>query len=139
MGGGAAIRAHEIGRRLASQHEVTLLSGLYPGAEEESTPTGQLRIRRAGSARSYPASRIAFAYQASAYLRHAAYDLWIYAFSAFAPLWVRPNSRRRGILEFHHLMQEHAAAKIPFFGRFAAMAPFSCLPVCRRKVSTQSL
>ena len=112
MGGGAAIRAHEIGRRLASHHEVTLLSGLYPDAEEESTPTDQLRIRRVGSARSYPASRIAFAYQASAYLRHAAYDLWIYAFSAFAPLWVRPNSRRRGILEFHHLMQDALADAI---------------------------
>ena len=52
------------------------------------------------------------AYQASAYLRHAAYDLWIYAFSAFAPLWVRPNSRRRGILEFHHLMQDALADAI---------------------------
>ena len=36
LGGGGAVRAMELYRRLASRHEITVVSGLFPGAELET-------------------------------------------------------------------------------------------------------
>ena len=56
LGGGGAVRAMELYRRLSSRHEITVVSGLFPGAEPETERHG-LRLLRVGSARSYALSR----------------------------------------------------------------------------------
>jgi glycosyltransferase involved in cell wall biosynthesis len=119
LGGGGAFRTFEIGRRLADRHEVTILCGRYPGAAAEEEQEG-LRVVRVGSPRSYALSRAAYSAAASRYLARSDNDLWVYSFSAFAPVLASAARRRSGLLEFFHLMQEHAREKYPVLGVPAA-------------------
>ena len=66
LGGGGAVRAREIYRRLAPRHQITLICGAYPGAPSEERVDG-IRILRVGSQRSYALSRLTYALSA---LRH---------------------------------------------------------------------
>jgi hypothetical protein len=99
LGGGGAVRAMELYRRLSSRHEITLVSGLFPGAEPETERHG-LRLLRVGSARSYALSRVGYCRAAVAQLQRLEWDLWINEFSAFAPLRVPAALRRQGLLCF---------------------------------------
>ena len=97
LGGGGAVRAMELYRRLASRHEITVVSGLFPGAELETERDG-IRLVRVGSARSYALSRVGYCRAAVAQLQRLEWDLWINEFSAFAPLRVPAALRRQGLL-----------------------------------------
>ena len=99
LGGGGAVRAMELYRRLASRHEITVVSGLFPGAELETERHG-LRLLRVGSARSYALSRVGYCREAVAQLQRLEWDLWINEFSAFAPLRVPAALRRQGCFCF---------------------------------------
>lgn len=118
LGGGGAVRAMELYRRLASRHEITVVSGLFPGAELETERHG-LRLLRVGSARSYARSRVGYCREAVAQLQRLEWDLWINEFSAFAPLRVPAALRRQGLLLFYHFMGLHALAKHPLVGGVA--------------------
>ena len=118
LGGGGAVRAMELYRRLASRHEITVVSGLFPGAELETERHG-LRLLRVGSARSYALSRVGYCRAAVAQLQRLEWDLWINEFSAFAPLRVPAALRRQGLLLFYHFMGWHALAKHPLVGGVA--------------------
>lgn len=118
LGGGGAVRAMELYRRLASRHEITIVSGLFPGAELETERHG-LRLLRVGSARSYALSRVGYCRAAVAQLQRLEWDLWINEFSAFAPLRVPAVLRRQGLLLFYHFMGLHALAKHPLVGGVA--------------------
>ena len=118
LGGGGAVRAMELYRRLASRHEITIVSGLFPGAELETERHG-LRLLRVGSARSYALSRLGYCRAAVAQLQRLEWDLWINEFSAFAPLRVPAALRRQGLLLFYHFMGWHALAKHPLVGGVA--------------------
>jgi len=120
-GGGGALRTLEISRRLAARHTITVLTGMYPGAVPEGETDG-VRIRRAGTDRSYFLSRLSFARAASCEVARGAYDLWVYGFSAYAPLWVSGALRKRSLLEFFHLMGDHATEKYPLLGHIARRA-----------------
>ena len=118
LGGGGAVRAMELYRRLSSRHEITVVSGLFPGAERETERHG-LRLLRVGSARSYALSRLGYCRAAVAQLQRLEWDLWINEFSAFAPLRVPAALRRQGLLLFYHFMGWHALAKHPLVGSVA--------------------
>ncbi|MYC70930.1 MAG: glycosyltransferase family 4 protein [Gemmatimonadetes bacterium] len=118
LGGGGAVRAMELYRRLASRHEITVVTGLFPGAELETERHG-LRLLRVGSARSYALSRLGYCRKAVAQLQRLEWDLWINEFSAFAPLRVPATLRRQGLLLFYHFMGWHALAKHPLVGGVA--------------------
>ena len=98
LGGGGALRAFEIARRLVGRHEITLLTGNYPGAAAEEVRHG-VRIHRVGTRRSYALSRLSFSALASYRLTTERFDLWVYSFSAFAPLLASADLRRRCVLE----------------------------------------
>ena len=119
LGGGGAARTFEICRRLAGRHEITIACGAYPGAAPEEERDG-LRVLHLGSPQSYAFSRLTYSARASRLVARADADLWVYSFSAFAPLWAPASRRRAGVLEFFHLMQEHATRKRPFLGLPAA-------------------
>ena len=121
LGGGGAVRALEIYRRLADRHEITLVSGLFPGAEPEAEVDG-IRLIRVGSARSYALSRLGYCRRAVDQLQRLEWDLWINEFSAFAPLRVPAALRRRGLLFFQHIMGRHALAKHPLVGGVSWLA-----------------
>ena len=118
LGGGGAVRALELYRRLSSRHEITVVSGLFPGAEPETEQHG-LRLLRVGSARSYALSRLGYCRAALAELQRLEWDLWINEFSAFAPLRVPAALRQQGLLLFYHFMGLHALAKHPLVGGVA--------------------
>lgn len=118
LGGGGAVRALELYRRLSSRHEITVVSGLFPGAEPETEQHG-LRLVRVGSARSYARSRLGYCRAAVAQLQRLEWDLWINEFSAFAPLRVPAALRQQGLLLFYHFMGLHALAKHPLVGGVA--------------------
>ena len=121
LAGGGAVRVREIYRRLAAQHQITLISGLFPGAEPESEVDG-IRLLRVGSARSYAMSRLGYCHRAVAQLKELEWDLWINEFSAFAPLRVPAALRARALLFFHHFVGHHALAKHPLVGGVSWMA-----------------
>ena len=59
LGGGGAVRAREIYRRLAERHEITLISGSYPGSAPDEVIDG-IRHLRVGAAHSYASSRLSY-------------------------------------------------------------------------------
>ena len=121
LGGGGAMRARQIYRRLAGRHEITMITGAFPGAEPVREVDG-LRLLRVGSPRSYAISRLTYASGAVAALRRLQWDIWVNEFSAFAPLRVPAQVRRRGLLFFHHFMGRHAVFKHPLAGWAALLA-----------------
>ncbi len=134
LGGGGAARTFEICRRLAGRHEITVVCGSYPGAAPEEEVDG-LRVLHLGSPRSYAISRLTFSARASRFLARSDADLWVYSFSAFAPLWASAPRRRASVLEFFHLMQEHAARKRPVLGLPAAAIERSTLRAYDRVIA----
>ena len=119
-GGGGALRTLEISRRLADRHDITLLSGAYPNAPRTEEIDG-LRILRVGSDWSYPLSRLSFSIQASRMVARSDFDLWVYRFSAYAPLLVPAHLRRRCLLECMHVLGDNAAQKFPLLGHGARL------------------
>lgn len=115
LSGGGALRAREIYRRLAGRHDVTLVTGRYPGASAEDVVDG-VRIARVGSDAGYARSRLGYCRTALAELRRRPWDVWVHEFSAFAPLWPARELRRRGVLFFYHFVGAHALVKHPFVG-----------------------
>ena len=51
LGGGGAIRAREIYRRLADRHDITLVTGDFPGGKRQEEAEG-IHLVRVGSGRS---------------------------------------------------------------------------------------
>jgi len=120
-GGGGALRTQEISRHLSDRHQITILCGAYPNAPREETLDG-VRICRLGTDRSYLLSRMSFARQASREIARTNADLWVHQFSAFAPLFVSAKRRQNSLLEFFHLMGDHATEKFPLLGHIARRA-----------------
>ncbi len=140
LAGGGALRAWEIYTRLAERHEITLITGNFPGAQAEEWVEG-VRLLRVGPAledrseRNYVRSRLGYCRRAVACLQQVNWDLWVHEFSAFAPLWVPGRLRRRGLLLFLHAVGRHALKKHPLVGGFAWAAEELTLRAYRRIVT----
>jgi glycosyltransferase involved in cell wall biosynthesis len=115
LGGGGALRAREIYQRLSGRHQITVVTGNFPGAAREEVDEG-VRFLRVGSDASYMRSRLSYCRQALACLRQQQWDVWVHEFSAFAPLWPEVRLRRRGLLFFYHFVGAHALVKHPLVG-----------------------
>ncbi len=120
-GGGGALRTLEISRRLAKRHDITMVTGMYPQAAREEEVDG-LHIHRVGTNRSYLLSRLSFAYEASRKVARGDFDLWVYGFSGYSPIRAKQPLRQRSLLEFFHLMGDHATEKFPILGHIARRA-----------------
>lgn len=126
LGGGGAIRTFEICKKLSNRHEITIVCGSYPGASKEEDREG-IRVIHVGSPISYSISRLSYSLQASRYVTQSSPDLWVYSFSAFAPILAVRARRTRALLECFHLMREHATEKHAILGHIAAAAETATL------------
>ena len=133
-GGGGAVVAFEINRRLARRHEITRISGRFPGAGDQEVIQG-IGVRRIGTSRSYALSRLSYSLLLPFTLRRQRFDLWVHDFSAFAPVWAPPYLRRRAVLVLHHLMSRHATEKYRFAGLLAWAAEALIARLYRRIIT----
>lgn len=134
LGGGGALRAREIYRRLAQEHEITLVTGSFPGTPAEEFKEG-IRLLRVGNSESYARSRLEYCRGALSHLKNQEWDVWVHEFSAFAPLWIPARLRRRGILFFYHFVGHHALKKHALVGGIAWAAEVLTLRGYRRIVT----
>ena len=99
VAGGGAVRVFELYRRLGAAVSVTVLTGNYPGARDETIEG--IRYRRIGARAPYAWSRLTYGLAASRLLRSEPYDAAVFDFSTYTPLLV-PSHRPVGIT-VHHL------------------------------------
>lgn len=99
VAGGGAVRVRELYRRLAGRVDATVATGSYPGARD-GTVEG-VRYRHLGARRPYAWSRLTYAAAANRLLREAEYDVAVFDFSTYTPVFV-PTGRPVGIT-VHHL------------------------------------
>ena len=86
LGGGGAIRTHEIYKRLASRHNILVFTGNFPGATPEINRDGVV-YRRIGCGSHYLVSRITYVFGVIKEVRRLTYDLLIEDFSPFSPIF----------------------------------------------------
>jgi glycogen(starch) synthase len=121
VGGGGAVRAHEIYKRLSAGHDITIVTGKYPGAEDHEE--GRLKFRFVGTGRdNYVLSTFCYALKASAFLmknRHAA-DLVVEDFAPYNPVFSGLIAGGPVALQVHHrealnLLKRYFLLGLPFF------------------------
>ncbi|MCK4910184.1 MAG: glycosyltransferase family 4 protein [Thermodesulfovibrionales bacterium] len=104
VGGGAAVRCLELNKRLAARgHEVTIVSGRYPGADDYYDGTLKFRFVGCGC-NNYALSTFSYAYRAARYIRAHAddYQLVVEDFAPWNPLMSRYMTHRPVVLQLHH-------------------------------------
>lgn len=100
VAGGGAVRVFELYRRLVGElREVTVATGSFPGARDEVIDGVQ--YRRLGAAGPYAWSRLTYASAASRLLKEGSYDVAVFDFSTYTPIWI-PRHRPVG-LTVHHI------------------------------------
>ncbi len=103
VGGGGAVRAVEIYKRIASRHEVTIISGRYPGAADH-TADG-IRFHFVGYPRkNYLLSTFCYAAASFRFLKESGWqaDVIVEDFAPWNPIFSRFASDRTVILHLNH-------------------------------------
>jgi len=122
VGGGGAIRAMELGRRLVRRgHEVMLISGRYPGAADHESEGVEQRF--VGSdADNYVLSTFCYAARAIGHLRRNAReaDIVVEDFAPYSPILARwLSGKTPAVIQTHHREGRE------LFGRYNVMGlPF---------------
>ena len=98
VGGGGAVRARELYRRLRGRVDVTIVTGNFPGARNETIDG--IPYLRLGAKRPYAWSRLTFGRAATKMLRTASYDAAIFDFSGYSPVFL-PRNRPTGVTVHH--------------------------------------
>lgn len=118
VAGGGSVRVREIYRRLTDRlAEVTVATGAYPGAQDETIDG--IRYRRLGVEAPYVLSRATYTARASLLLAKGDYDAAVFDFSTYVPLWI-PADRPVGVT-VHHVTGASARERWgPTLGRIVA-------------------
>ena len=98
VGGGGAVRVRELYKHLAGRVDVTVATGNFPGARDE-TIYGIPYIRL-GAQRPYAWSRLTFGRAITRMLKTAPYDAAIFDFSGYSPVFL-PRNRPTGVTVHH--------------------------------------
>jgi len=115
LGGGGAFRTLEIYKRLAKQHEITVITGNYPDAKKDEEREGVL-FKRAGSSKSYLLSRATYSLNAARLVRQLDFDIVVEDFSAFSPCFTPLYVRKPIIASIQNLYSTHAIKKYKVLG-----------------------
>jgi glycosyltransferase involved in cell wall biosynthesis len=121
VGGGGAVRVYETNRRLVPRgHEVTVLSGNFPGATD-SIKDG-ISYKFLGSPKNYPASTFTFSVKAALFIRKYgdAFDIVVEDFAPWNPVFSRFMTRRPAVLHVNHregpgILKRLLLPGIPFY------------------------
>ena len=121
VGGGGAVRVYEISRRLAEKgHEITVLSGNFPGAKDYEE--GRLKYVFIGSRKNYLLSTVTFALKAAGYVKKhsGGFDLVVEDFAPWNPVFSRLLTKRPTVLHMNHkegwgILRRWPVIGLPFF------------------------
>lgn len=105
-GGGGAVRASNINEYIADKHEITVVSGNFPGAKNETI--NGVRYIRVGSSKSYLLSRVSFTFILPFILNRFPSDIVVNDCSYFAPCFADIYTKRPSISIVHYLMGKHS-------------------------------
>ena len=121
VGGGGAVRVYEICKRLASRgHEVTIVSGNYPGAANYTE--GSLRFAFAGSRKNYMLSTFSYAFEAASMVKKQGqeFDIIVEDFAPWNPVFSVFLTKKPVVLHINHreglnILRRWWFAGSPFF------------------------
>lgn len=112
-GGGGAYRVKIVNEYLGLTNRITVVTGNYPGAKDETVQS--VTYRHIGLRSPYLLSRISFTILAPFYVKEP-YDLLVNDFSAYSPFFADLRTKKPVIDIVHHLVQKHAARIYPIVG-----------------------
>jgi glycosyltransferase involved in cell wall biosynthesis len=98
VGGGGSVRVRELYKRLVGRVNVTVATGNFPGARNETIDG--IPYIRLGAERPYAWSRLTFGRAVNKLLRNAEYDAAIFDFSGYSPVFL-PRNKPTGVTVHH--------------------------------------
>jgi len=98
VGGGGAVRARELYKHLIGRVDVTIATGNFPGAKNETIDG--IPYIRLGARKPYAWSRLTFGRAVTRMLKTAPYDAAIFDFSGYSPVFL-PRNRPTGVTVHH--------------------------------------
>jgi glycosyltransferase involved in cell wall biosynthesis len=121
VGGGGAVRVYELSRRLARKgHDITVVSGKYPGSEDYAE--GSLKYRFVGSESNYLFSTLLYAFAAARFvMRHGSgFDVLIEDFAPWNPVFSSLLTKRPVVLHVNHregfnILRRWPVRGLPFY------------------------
>jgi len=119
-GGGGAYRTLKVNESIARKNPVTVLTGNFPGARNQ-TLNGVSCIR-VGNPSSYLISRITFTLFVPFYLRSLDCDIVIVDCSFFAPCFANLYVKKPVVDIIHHIMGDHSFKLHSWLGVFPSIA-----------------
>ncbi len=122
-GGGGAQRVFKINEYIAGRHDVTVLTGNYPGARNENI--NGVNYIRVGLKSSYLLSRISFTLLIPFVIQMFSSHLVVNECSFFSPCFADLYTKRPVVNVIHHLMGKHSFRIYPKMG---------ILPYCAEKI-----
>ena len=118
VGGGAAVRAYEIYKRLSQKgYKITIISGNYPDAKDYKE--GNIEFKFLGYKKNYILSTFSYAYYANKYLRnhYKNFDIIIEDFAPWNPIFSNQLQNLKPIiLQLHHKEGKNILKKYNIFG-----------------------
>lgn len=113
IGGGGAVRLHEIYKRLASRYEITVVASTFPGARDQTVDG--VHYRFIGWGKSYAVSRVCYSLRLLGmsllgFLTLRRYDLIVVDFDPFS-FYLPLFNRAKTITEIFHLYGKHPIQK----------------------------
>lgn len=114
IGGGGAVRTHEINRRLAKRHEITVITGNFPNAKLEEREG--VKYLRAGIGRTHFLSLITYPFSVPFYLRKLEFDLVVDDFCAYSPAFAPLFTRNPVVALVQNLFGKKAIRRHKFLG-----------------------
>jgi glycosyltransferase involved in cell wall biosynthesis len=133
-GGGGALRVCKVNEWLARHHDITVLTGNFPGARDEVIDG--VRYRRIGTSASYVLSRISFSLLVPFYVARFKGDLVVNECSFFAPSLADLYTERPVVNVIHHLMGRHAFRIYPVLGWFPFLSEQAILRTAKSVITS---
>jgi glycogen(starch) synthase len=128
------LRVYKVNERLARHHDITVLTGNFPGAKNEII--NRVSYRRVGTNASYVLSRISFSLQIPFHMVGFQSDLVVNECSFFAPSFADLYTKRPVVNVIHHLMDRHAFKIYPVIGFFPFLSERAILKTAKNVITS---
>lgn len=115
LGGGGAIRTREINEVLCKKHEVTVITGYFPGVQKTEC-INNVNYKHVGSKFNYLFSRITFALLVGFYIRKTPHDILVDDFSGHSPTFSALFTKKPTIAILQNFFGKNSFKKLLFAG-----------------------